>query len=139
MSCELRFATSYALRVTNARVSSWGIENPQFATEERLQPTIALLSVVALTLLNLRDTSRRADAKTRPATDVISVEYVEVLSGWHYKQARTDLTIHEFFYALARLGGHQNRRHDKQSGWLVLWQGWTMLLGAQAVCRKKCG
>lgn len=119
------------------------IEDPQFTSEESLQPTIALLSVVALTLLNLRDTSRLADAKTRSATDVISVEYVEVLSGWRYKQVRSDLTIHEFFYALARLGGHQNRRHDKQPGWLILWRGWTMLqamlLGARAVQRKKCG
>lgn len=119
------------------------IEDPQFITEERLQPAIALLSIVALTLLNLRDTSRRTDAKTRPATDVVSVEYVEVLSGWRYKEVRSDLTIHEFFYALARLGGHQNRRRDKPPGWLVLWRGWTtlqtMLLGAQAVRRKKCG
>ena len=29
--------------------------------------------------------------------------------------------------ALARLGGHQNRRNDKRPGWLVLWRGWTAL------------
>ncbi len=42
------------------------IEDPQFTSSQRLQPMIALLSVVALTLLNLREPSRRADAKTRP-------------------------------------------------------------------------
>jgi hypothetical protein len=121
-----------------------GIENPQFATEERLQPAIALLSVVALTLLSLRDASRRPDAKTRKATDLLSVDYVEVLSVWRHKRVRTDWSVHDFFYALARLGGHQNRKSDGEPGWLVLWRGWTtlqaMLDGADAVkLLKRCG
>ena len=33
---------------------------------------------------------------------------------------RLDWTVHEFFYALARLGGHQNRKSDEEPGWLVL-------------------
>lgn len=121
-----------------------GIENPQFETEERLQPAIALLSVVALTLLSLRDASRRPDAKKRLATDLVSIDYVEVLSVWRHKRVCPDWTVHEFFYALARLGGHQNRKHDGQPGWLVLWRGWTalqtMLDGAIAMkLIKKCG
>ena len=82
-------------------------------------------------------------AAARPASDVVSVEYVRVLSGWRYGHVRDDHTIWDFFYALARLGGHQNRKHDKQPGWLVLWRGWTtlqaMLDGADAIRRKKCG
>jgi len=120
-----------------------GIENMQFTATSRLEPMIAVLSAVATTLLNLRAASRREDATTRPATDVISVEYVQILSGWRYHRVRSDLTIHEFFYALARLGGHQNRRSDKRPGWLVLWRGWmtlhAMLDGAEAIGRKKCG
>jgi hypothetical protein len=53
------------------------------------------------------------------------------------------LTVHEFFYALARLGGHQNRRGDHPPGWLVLWRGWTklqaMLEGAHAARRLRSG
>jgi hypothetical protein len=120
-----------------------GIENPQFEAEERLQPAIALLSVVALTLLSLRDASRRPDAKTRPASELISIEYVEVLSSWRHQRFCPQWTIHDFFYALARLGGHQNRKGDKLPGWLVLWRGWTtlqaMLDGADAIRTKKCG
>lgn len=121
-----------------------GIENPQFTTEGRLQPAIALISVVALTLLSLRDASRRPDAKRRLATDLISIDYVEVLSLWRYKQVKSDWTIHDFFFALARLGGHQNRKNDKEPGWLVLWRGWTklqlMLDGARTVkLLNKCG
>lgn len=120
-----------------------GIEKMQFATTQRLDPMIAVLSAVATTLLNLRTASRREDATTRPATDVVSVEYVRVLSGWRYEQVRDNLTVWEFFLALARLGGHQNRKHDKRPGWLVLWRGWNtlqaMLDGAEAIRRKKCG
>ena len=120
-----------------------GVENLQFTSTERLDPMILLLTAVAVTLLNLRDASRREDATTRLATDLVSVEYVQVLSGWRYKIVRDDLTVSEFFYALARLGGHQNRKHDKLPGWLVLWRGWTtlqaMLDGADAIRRRRCG
>jgi hypothetical protein len=119
-----------------------GIENLQFTAEERLEPVIALLSVVALTLLNLRAAARSEDAKTRPATQVVSRDYVDLLSAWRYQEV-LPLTVHEFFFALARLGGHQNRKRDKKPGWLVLWRGWTtlqaMLTGAVAAKRKKCG
>lgn len=127
-----------------AKKTGCGIENPQFVTEARLQPVIALISIVALTLLSLRDASRRADAKKRPATDLLSKDYVEVLSLWRHKRAINDWTIHDFFFALARLGGHQNRKNDKLPGWLILWRGWNKLQfmcdGAEAAKRRiRCG
>ncbi len=119
------------------------IEDIQFTAVERLQPAIALLSGVALTLLNLRDASRRPDASTRRAATLFAAEYVEVLSVWRYRKLRNDLTVHDFFFALARLGGHQNRKGDHRPGWLVLWRGWMklqyMLDGYLAAKRKKCG
>jgi hypothetical protein len=126
-----------------AQKSGCAIEDMQFTSEERLQPMIALLSVVAVMLLHLRDSSRRGDASERLADEVVAPEYVEVLSAWRYGQRRADLTIREFFDALARLGGHQNRRRDKPPGWLVLWRGWmqlqTMLEGALALGLLKSG
>jgi transposase-like protein/DDE family transposase len=119
-----------------------GIETLQFTTEARLQPAIALLSVVALHLLNLRDVSRRPDAKTRPATDIFPLLFVEVLSLWRYGH-RQSLSVHDFFLALARLGGHQNRKHDHPPGWLVLWRGWTKLQAkveiAPLLTGNRCG
>jgi hypothetical protein len=120
------------------------IESPQFNTEERLQPAIAILSVIALTLLKLRDASRRPDAKERPATTIVSKEYVEVLSLWRHKRVCLDWSVHDFFFALARLGGHQNRKSDKRPGWLILWRGWTslqaMVDGAMAIqLLERCG
>jgi hypothetical protein len=103
------------------------IEQLQFTSEERLQPAIALLSVVALWLLDLRTASRQPDASTRPAIDVVSREHVRALSWWRHRHCCDDWTVHDFYMALARLGGHQNRRRDHPPGWLVLWRGWTKL------------
>ncbi|TWT96534.1 Transposase for transposon Tn5 [Neorhodopirellula pilleata] len=120
------------------------IESPQFTTEERLQPTIALLSIVTLTLLAMRDASRRSDAKIRRASEIISREYLSVLSAWRQGKINSDWTIHEFYYALARLGGHQNRKGDHPPGWQTIWKGWNdlqaMVTGVEAMTKlKKCG
>ena len=110
-----------------AKKTGCRIEDIQFTAVERLQPAIALLSAVALTLLNLRDASRRPDAQTRLASMLFAIEYIEVLSYWRYGRIRKSLTVHEFFFALARLGGHQNRKGDHRPGWLILWRGWVKL------------
>jgi hypothetical protein len=103
------------------------IEDLQFTTVERLQPAIAILSALALTLLNLRDASRRHDAHTRRGTTIFASEYIEVLSTWRHRKPNRNWSVHEFFFALARLGGHQNRKRDHRPGWLVLWRGWMKL------------
>jgi hypothetical protein len=121
------------------------IEGLQFTHEDRLQPSIAVLSVLTLTLLQLRHASRRDDAKTRKATTVIGKNYVEVLRHWRHKRIKTDWTVHEFYMALARLGGHLNRKNDHPPGWQVLWEGWKELLPMVLGCDvakakyKKCG
>jgi transposase-like protein len=118
-----------------AQKTGCAIEGPQFTTVAALQPMIALLSVVAVSLLNLRDRSRDATQAARPATAVVPAAEVAVLSGWRYG-AQRPLTVGEFYRALARLGGHQNRKQDRPAGWLVLWRGWQalqlMVAGARA-------
>ncbi len=122
-----------------------GIEELQFTYLDRLEPMIAVLSTVAITLLNLRAICRTPDAETRRATTLFSADYVRVLAAWRFKKPRTDLTIREFCLALARLGGHQNRKHDGLPGWITLWRGWSklqaMLDGAEIAqhSHKKCG
>lgn len=126
-----------------AQKTGCDIELPQFTKEERLQPVIALLSVVAVRLLQLREVSRLPEAKERLATEMAPLEYVEMLSAWRFKKIRRDLNVHEFFYALARLGGHQNRKGDHRPGWLILWRGWTklhaMIEGAATIRLSRSG
>jgi hypothetical protein len=122
--------------------SGCAIESLQFTTEKALQGAIAFLSVITLWLLWLRSERRRPEAKTKAATVLFPEEDVEMLALDRYGEVRA-LTVHEFCSALARLGGHQNRKHDHPPGWLVLWRGWTKLQllvqGARAMARKKCG
>jgi hypothetical protein len=110
-----------------AQKTGCGMELPQFTTRKALEVTIAMLSVVAVQLLRLRDLSRREDATTRRADEVIDPRYVEVLSLWRFKEARRGLSVRDFLHALGRLGGHLGRTHDRPPGWLVLWRGWMEL------------
>ena len=120
-----------------AQKTGTDIENMQFTYLNRLEAAIALLSVTAVMLLDLRNQSRAPDAHQRRATDHVPFLWVRILSRWRHKEARLDWSVHDFFYALARLGGHQNRKHDHRPGWLILWRGWmqlqAMLDGAAAV------
>jgi Transposase DNA-binding/Transposase DDE domain len=121
-----------------------GIEQIQFTTEAALQPAIALISVTAVRLLNLRDAARQPDAKTRPASEIFPPLAVVVLSLWRYKQRRENLSVHDFCMALARLGGHQNRKGDGLPGWITLWRGWSALQPMLETARlfqleEKCG
>ncbi len=117
------------------------IERLQFETQQALQPMIALLSVVAVMLLNLRQACRQPDAETRPATDVVDQQYEEILRAWRWQKPHAPMSVKEFYMALGRLGGHMNRKSDGNPGWLVLWRGWTklqsMLDGAEAERRRR--
>lgn len=124
-----------------AQKTGCGMELPQFTTRKALEVTIAMLSVVAVQLLRLRDLARQDDE--RRASEVVDEPYVEALSLWRWKEAKTNLSAKEFLFALAHLGGHLGRRGDRLPGWLVLWRGWMelqrlvegMLLGRL----KRCG
>jgi hypothetical protein len=121
-----------------AQKTGCDIEGPQFETGAALQPMVALLSVIAVHLLTLRQWSRDPALAGQAATEVVEPDFVEVLSAWRWGSVRV-LTVREFFLALARLGGHQNRQGDKSPGWLVLWRGWeslqSMVEGVRAVRR----
>jgi Transposase DNA-binding len=125
-----------------AQKTGCGMEQVQFTTRRALENTIALVSVVAVQLLRLRDLGRRADANSRAASEVVDEIYVQVLSLWRFKAARA-LSVWEFLFALGRLGGHLNRKQDRPPGWLVLWRGWMELQrlveGAQLMQLKRCG
>lgn len=103
------------------------VEDLPFRSEQALQPMIALLSVVAVLLLNLRLACRQSDADQRLATELVESIYEETLRNWRYRNPRGLMTVREYYLALARLGGHMNRKSDGPPGWLVLWRGWMKL------------
>ena len=114
-----------------------GVERMRFEHLDRLEPAIALLSVVAAVLLELRDAARRPDADVTPATSVVPALWVRVLSGRIERRPRDDMSVRAFLYGVARLGGHLGRKGDGPPGWLTLWRGWQdlqlMVAGAEAI------
>ena len=124
-----------------AQKTGCGIEELQFTTRKALEVTIAMVSVIAVQLLRLRDLSRQNDA--RPASTVVGEPYIEALSLWRWKEVKIGLSAREFLFALARLGGHQGRASDRPPGWLVLWRGWTELQrlveGMKLARLQRCG
>lgn len=110
-----------------AQKTGGGIELLQFTTRHAVEVAVAMLSVVAVGLLQLRDLARDPAAAATAACTIVPTEYVRVLSAWRYQEVRDDLSVAEFCLALARLGGHLGRRQDRLPGWLVLWRGWMEL------------
>jgi Transposase DNA-binding len=112
-----------------AQKTGLGVEQSQLQSQAGLQPMIALLSVLAVALVNAREAARTDEKADRPATDFFAPLMVTVLCVWRYKEARP-LTVREYILALGRLGGHLNRKCDGLPGWLTLWRG-AMKLNAR--------
>jgi len=117
-----------------------GIERLQFEHAEhaeRLEPAIALLSVVAALLLELRHAARRRGAELTPARTIVPLIFLRVLSAKLRGQVCDDLSVREFLFGVASLGGHLGRKGDGPPGWLTLWRGWNdlqlMVQGALAL------
>jgi hypothetical protein len=116
------------------------IEDLQFQHADRLEPAIGIISILALTLLALRDAGRNPQAKTRLANEQFDDEYIQVLSLWCHGDCCPTWTQYEFYMALAKLGGHPGYKSRRPPGWIVLWRGWEklqlMVLGARVAKRQ---
>lgn len=100
-----------------------GAEELQLETGARLMAAVALMAVVALRLLNLKERARLTAAA--PAEDSGFDE--EELTVLALATGRTLKTVRDVALALGNLGGHLNRKGDGMPGWLTLWRGWNQL------------
>lgn len=116
------------------------IEGLRFTTRGALEPMIALLSVLAVELVNLREAARDPQQSGEDAGRYVDPLWVRVLSQWRYGEERA-LTVKEFTLALARLGGHLNRKCDGLPGWMTIWRGLNMLhaMIEYELSRARCG
>lgn len=99
------------------------VETLQLETAPRLMAATAVMSVVALRLLDLRELGRRlpeADAAISGLCD----EELEILGA---AVGRKLTTVASVLLAVGRLGGHMNRRSDGMPGWITLWRGMNKL------------
>lgn len=107
-------------------------EARRFETADRMEACLAILSVVAVRVYQLRTAlESQPDA---PAAQVATTEEIQVLCA-HHKQDASRLTVREFVRGVAKLGGFLGRKCDGQPGVLTLWRGYQrlqdMLLGYQ--------
>jgi len=102
------------------------LEHSQLDDVRDLQRLAALLGVIAVRMLQLRDL---ADADHPQADNPAALQrtaprlWIEVVSRLA-NRAWEDLTPREFLLAIARRGGFLGRKHDGRPGWKVIWRGW---------------
>jgi hypothetical protein len=99
------------------------IEELQLETADRLFAAIAVMSIVALRLLDLRELGRAAPEAAAAVTGLSPIE-LEILE---LAVDRRLTTVACVVLALGRLGGHMNRRRDGMPGWITLWRGMKTL------------
>jgi hypothetical protein len=104
--------------------SGCAMEARQLETADGLEALLGLLSIVAVRLLQLRETSRLQPDS--PARHYVEPELLTTLQSY-LKLPPGDLTLREFWRGVARLGGFLGRRSDGDPGWQTLWRGWHKL------------
>jgi Transposase DNA-binding/Transposase Tn5 dimerisation domain len=100
-------------------------EARRFETAERMEACLAILSVVAVRVFQLR-TALTAQPEA-PAEQVATTEEIQVLRAFHKQDATNVLTVREFVRGVAKLGGFLGRKHDGEPGVLTLWRGYQRL------------
>jgi len=109
-----------------------GIECVRFQTRERLLAILALLSVVAVRILDLR---WRRDAAPEADASMVATPPEITLVRRANRMAGATMTVRAFVDGVAKLGGWLGRRGDGPPGWQSLWRGYQrladMLLGLE--------
>jgi len=128
------------------------LEDSQVDSPADLQRLAALLSIVAIRMMNLRDLADvqgqggQAQDPQALQSQVPEVWIVVVARLWGTKPAA--LTPQQFWLNIARQGGWIGRKGDGRPGWKAIWRGWydisQMVHGAelaqQGLLRdQKCG
>ena len=98
-------------------------EDLQLEQSNHLFAAIAVMSVVALRLLDLRELGRGFADSAAACTGLDELE-LEVLSLAVDRELKT---VAEVLFAVGRLGGHMNRRKDGSPGSITLWRGMKAL------------
>lgn len=116
------------------------LEQRQYRTAKRLEALTALLSVVAVRLLQLKAVAR-VDPE-RPAEHVVPQRWIHMLSCVRKSPRKPIRTVRDFYRGLAGLGGFLGRKHDGEPGWITLWRGFeklNLLLRGYDAMHHKCG
>jgi Transposase DNA-binding/Transposase Tn5 dimerisation domain len=90
---------------------------------DRLFATISIMSVVAISLVELREMVRVCPEAPAEESNLSRFE-ITVLEK---RLERKIKAVKDVVLAIGRLGGHMNRKGDGLPGLVTLWRGWTEL------------
>jgi hypothetical protein len=99
-------------------------EDRRLETAPRMEACLAVLSVVAVRVFQLR--SALADRPEAPAEEVATELEIGVLRRWLGRTAKR-FTVREFVRGVAKLGGFLGRSGDGEPGVRTLWRGYQRL------------
>ena len=118
--CARQYASRWLIEdFHKALKTGLGAEKLQLQTAARLFAAVALLSVVALALVDLREKSRlEPDAPAEAAGLTINELWV-----LRHQSRRPLDSVRAVYLAVAALGGHLGRTGDGPPGWQTLWLG----------------
>ncbi len=102
------------------------LEQAQLKSGPALANLAALLSVVAVGLLQLRARARDPATAATPALAHLPAMHVAVAAHLAHRPV-AELTVQDYWRQLAKLGGWLGRKRDPAPGWLALWRGWRHL------------
>jgi hypothetical protein len=116
------------------------IEDRLYETAPRWENVTALLSIVAVRLLQLKTVATKEP--DRPAAEIVPQGWLQMLAALRGPKRKPIVTARDFLRALASLGGHLGRKCDGEPGWLTIWRGFDklhLLLRGAAAMKRKCG
>jgi len=119
------------------------IEDRLFRTAARQERIVAILSVMAIRLLQMKSVAHVEP--DRPASEVAPAKWVETLcmiQGNQFPNLASiynpkTITTREFFRSVAMLGGFLERKSDGEPGWITIWRGVKELQLAMRVLYPK--
>jgi hypothetical protein len=118
--CAVQYATRWLIEEFHKGLKTGlGAERLQLSQASRLFAAIAVMSVVALRLLDLREHARREPQAPAEQAGLSPLE-LQVLRT---KLQREIPTVRDVALAVGNLGGHLNRKADGLPGWKTLWLG----------------
>jgi hypothetical protein len=102
------------------------VEDRQLRSKEGLERITALLSVVAVRLLQLKSAARtNPDC---PARRHVPLRWIRMLLAARKRsKLGIGMTIRDFYREVAKLGGFLGRKSDGEPGWITIWRGWQKL------------
>ena len=100
------------------------LEQRHLQEQGSLENLLAIVSPIAVRLLQLRNLCR--EEPEQPAMVWVEPEEAQVIAS-QQGVAVERLTIEQFVFSVAQLGGFLRRASDGPPGWQTLWEGWLRL------------